>query len=513
MKIHHIISALALAGTVAFGFSSCISDDSELGSNNLPSLQIAGAGATEMPKYNIYLGNECVIKPQITYDGGNESELKYSWKIGSYANGMKGELTEVSTDSELHYNFDKGGSYYVHLTVTDGKVGKVVEYQVNVNRTFEEGYMLTSTDADGKGNLVFVKIMTPEEIAAGQEPVIMEHSMEKMNSNVSENGLINAILCKLQLGYNEYLTRLCVATEKSCYILDPNNMTVISQLNFDDLIPGFKATDFIPDSYAPYAYDAEKKKFAHIELTYLFPYSKESFTNCHPEKFIISKYSSWGNEALWTFYLNYTDNKVIIYSPYAAYFGYNTDFPDTENFFDGHSIITAFYGDSPNANYITPSYFLTRNNQNGDITLWTDAEDSYFYKQENLTTQAFTPTANTAVPEKGTTFVVSPKQQRYFYPLNNSVYVLLPKSDFALPEKSQYAIHFGADEEVTFLDVNFTTDELYVATYNKTSKRGSFYIYDCKDVRTDNGANVKPKAEYRHCAGKISNIIYKPSVQ
>ena len=32
-------------------------------------------------------------------------------------------------------------------------------------------------------------------------------------------------------------------------------------------------------------------------------------------------------------------------------------------------------------------------------------------------------------------------------------------------------------------------------------------------VRTDNGANVKPKAEYRHCAGKISNIIYKPSVQ
>ena len=111
MKIHHIISVLALAGTMAFGFSSCISDDSELGSNNLPSLQIAGAGATEMPKYNIYLGNECVIKPQITYDGGNESELKYSWKIGSYANGMKGELTEVSTDSELHYNFDKGGSY------------------------------------------------------------------------------------------------------------------------------------------------------------------------------------------------------------------------------------------------------------------------------------------------------------------------------------------------------------------------------------------------------------------
>lgn len=47
-----------------------------------------------------------------------------------------------------------------------------------------------------------------------------------------------------------------------------------------------------------------------------------------------------------TFYLNYTDNKVIIYSPYASYFGYDTDFPDTENFFDGHSIITAFYGDS-----------------------------------------------------------------------------------------------------------------------------------------------------------------------
>lgn len=91
----------------------------------------------------------------------------------------KGDLEEVSTEPELKYNFTSGGSYYVHLNVTDGKVGKTVNYQVNVNRTFENGYLITSSDADGKGNLSFVKILTPEEIAAGEKEVVVEHCMEK----------------------------------------------------------------------------------------------------------------------------------------------------------------------------------------------------------------------------------------------------------------------------------------------------------------------------------------------
>ena len=82
-----------------------------------------------------------------------------------------------------------------------------------------------------------------------------------------------------------------------------------------------------------------------------------------------------------------------------------------------------------------------------------------------------------------------------------------------MPDKSQYAIQFAANEEITFLDTNLSTDELYVATYDKTTQRGNFYIYDCKDVRTDNAAAVKAKAEYKNCAGRISSVMYKPSIQ
>lgn len=516
MKAKNIFSAWALAAVMAVSFVSCVSDDSELGDvtgGNLPTLKVAGAGATEMPKYNFYLGNECVITPEITYLNGNEGDLQYSWKIGTYANGIKGELTEVSQERDLHYSFDKGGAYYAHLTVTDGKVGQAVDYQININRTFEEGYVLTSTNADGKGNLTFVKILTPEEIAAGSGNVIMENFMEKMNEGVTEQGLVNSVIKTFYIDYPKQATRLCVTTEKSCFILDPNNMTVLTQINFDELYPGFRATHFMNDSYAPYAYDANMKKFAHIDLTYLFPYEKADFKMCKAEDFILNKYMSWGTPYEYTFYMDYTNNKVAMYSAYASYFGVDTYFPDTENLLDGQTLITAFYGDQPGSNYVTPTYIMSRDNASGDINLFTNSADSYYYIVSNFTRQTITPTANTAVPGRGACLVVSAKQQRYYYYVDNGVYVLLPKSAFALPEKSQAAIKFGASEEVTFLDTNFTTDELYVATYDKTTQRGSFYIYDCKDVRTDNGAAVQPKAAYKNCSGRISSIIYKPSVQ
>ena len=516
MKIQHILTAWAITGLLSLGMTSCISDDSETGDltgSNIPSLSIGGTDATEMPTYNLYLGDECIINPQISYSGGNENDLKYSWKIGTYANGVKGQLEEVSTERNFRYTFDKGGSYYAHFTATDGQVGKAVDYQINVNRTFEEGYVLTTTNADGKGNLTFVKILTPEEIAAGKKEVIMENFMEKMNEGVSEQGLVNSIIKSFYIDYPKQATRLCVSTDKNCYVLDPNNMTILTQINYEELYPGFKATHFINDSYAPYAYDANMKKFAHIDLTYLFPYEKEHYLQCHAEEFVLNKYMSWGSEYLYTFYVDYTKNKVAMYSAYASYFGYDTYFPDTDNLLEGHSLITAFYGDQPGSNYVTPTYILSRDNATNDIVLWTNSSDSYYYVTSNFTKQSFTPTANTAVPKRNTTFVVSTKQQRYYYPLGNCIYVFLPKNDFALPEKNQYALQYGADEEVTFIDTNFSTDELYVGIYNNNTKRGSFYIYDCKDVRTDNVGGATPKSAYKNCAGRISSILYKPSVQ
>ena len=178
MKTKSIFSVWTLTAMLSMTLTACVTDDSSEGGNTIPQLNVKGADSDEMTTYNFYLGNDCVISPDITYSGGNEENLKYSWKIGTMANGLMGKLEEVSNERDLKYTFTSGGTYYAHFTVSDGLVGKAVNYRININRTFEEGYLLTSTDADGKGNLAFVKILTPEEVAEGQKQVVIEHSLE-----------------------------------------------------------------------------------------------------------------------------------------------------------------------------------------------------------------------------------------------------------------------------------------------------------------------------------------------
>ena len=141
MKRKNIFTAIALALSLSLGMVSCISDDSTEATRELPTLTIQNANGSEMPEYNLYLGNDCVIDPQVSYSG-DASNLQYKWQVGTYLNGAKGKLEEVSTEPTLNYQFTSGGTYYVHLAVTDGQVGKVIEYKVNVNRTFEKGYLI-----------------------------------------------------------------------------------------------------------------------------------------------------------------------------------------------------------------------------------------------------------------------------------------------------------------------------------------------------------------------------------
>ena len=510
-----------LMALMAPGMVSCVSDDSEEGGTAIPELSVKGSDSDDMLTYNTYLGTECNITPEITYKGGDEGNLKYSWKIGTMANGVQGELEEVSTERNLNYKFTSGGTYYAHLTVSDGLVGQAVDYRINVNRTFEEGYILSSTDADGSGNLAFVKLLTPEEIAAGQKPVVIEHSLEAMNEGYSEKGLIRAV--KASTTWPKTITRLLVSTDTRCFILDPNNFTILSDIKYGDLFPGFKATFFMPDSYTPWAYDSSMKKFVHVNITYMFPFEYTPYKECTADEFIICNSLNWGREAVTTFFVNKDENTVAIYDGNASYYGYDNCFFSTGDMFNGHEFISAFPGTGPGSNYVTPTYFITRDNATNDICLWTNTigyshglypDVSYYIDDPaDYTRQYFTLTATTAVPQRSLGIAMSTKFQRYYYAVDNCVYVLLPNNDFALPDKSQYAIQLGGNEEITFIDTNLIADELYVATVDKSTQRGNFYIYDCKDVRTDNATAVRPKAEYKNCAGRISNVMYKPSIQ
>lgn len=508
MKSKNIFAIIALSLGLSLGFNSCVSDDSTEGTRELPQLSIKGSDATTLPIYNVYLSRECHIKPEITYNG-NESDLKYNWQVGTYANGVKGTLKEVSTEPELKYVFPEGGSYYVHLAVTDGKVGQVVEYQVNVNRIFEEGYLLTSTDADGKGNLSFVKIMTPEEIAEGNTEMVVEHCLSSQNEGISEDGLVKAV--QGTISYPRDLTRILVSTKDHCYFLDPNDFTVIQSIAYDELHPGFQATIFMQDAYAPYAYDANMKKFTHLNLNYMFPYEYGYFKDFSMEDCSVSYYLDYrGKASPQIFYMDYTNSKASIFSASNPYFGLDTYFTDPGDMLKDQKLLATFVGKSGNVVYI-----LSQDKDGSKATLWKDSSPFSFYyiQKTDFTKETIEISNNTALPIQGSRFVLSPIYNRYFYPVDNCVYVYLPQNAFTLPTKDQYAIKFSENEEVTYMDTNFDTEELYVATYDKQTQRGNFYIYDCKDVTTNNKGNIQPKEAHKSCAGRISYLMYKPSIQ
>lgn len=262
----------------------------------------------------------------------------------------------------------------------------------------------------------------------------------------------------------------------------------------------------------PYAYDKDMKKFAHINLQFMFPYDYQYFHGCEPEQMVENYFSQWGTPTEKTFFLNYSANTVAIFSSYASWYGFDNSFPDCKNLLDGQKLITAFSGVEPNDSYITPVYILSKDESSNELYLWENGSTN-FMEPAGFVSQKMAITDNTAVPAQGASFVVTATYGRYYYAVDNAVYVFLPQNTFSLPNKNQYAIQFGANEEVTYLYVDLATNELYVATYDKNTKRGSFYIYDCADVRTDNAGNVQPKESHKNCAGRISYVIHKPSIQ
>lgn len=491
-------------------FTACVDDDSSEGGNPLPTIAIEGADDATMPVYNFYMGEDAIITPKITYTGSDT--LTYHWQVGSYANGTKGELQDAGDGAELRYHFYEGGSHYAHLTVTDGKVGKVAEYQINMNRTFEEGYLLTATDADGAGNLTFVKVLTPEEEAAGTGDIIVEHALEKTNEGVSEQGLVGAQTGSYYLRGTGDVTRLIISTQDSCYFVEPNELTIVSASTYNDLYPGFKASGFykMMSGIAPYVYDKNLKKFEHIQVQYQMPFEYSYYVGFEPEDILQGISNYWGSEYVTDYYLDYTNSRVSLFNAYSFY-GMGDLFANSGDAFKGQTLLTAFPDFAPNSSYAIPSFVLTSSGNN--VTLWKCDVSAY-----QMTSESFTPSTidgtGLAIPQQGTRMAPSTTYQRMYYAIGNHIYVFLPdNTTFALPTLSQYAIALPDNEEVTFLDVDFSTSQLLVGTYNSSTRRGSFYIYDCADVRTDNASSVKAKKSYKDCTGRISGILYKPSIQ
>lgn len=484
--------------------TACISDDSEYGSDsNVPTLKVTGDDTTEMLVYNFNLGETVQITPEVKYSG-DASNLVYNWQVGSLSNGVKGTLSEAGNTPALSYTFERGGTYYAHLTVTDGKVGRAVDYQINVNRTFEQGYVLVSNDAQGNGNLAFVSIPTQE----GGKPVVMEHCIERMNEGVTVKNLRGLAIATIT--WPSTITRVFALAEDQGYCIDANTFAILTNIDYAEIYPGFKASVISKDASAPYAYDATQKKFVHFNVQYMFPYEAKAYIGQEFDDFVNSQYSRWERLYDNQLYVNYHKPSVTIYYAYATYFGYPTPFVSSGDMLAGQQLLSVFAG-TEYGDVCCPTYLVTRAADGKTIRLYTNSQSMY-PEEQYFTVEEMTDTGEEAIPEQGTHFYGSVVYKRQFYPLGSRLYAFLPDGAFAFPKKNQFIYDFGTGETITAMSINLNTEQLYVATQTTATGRGNFYIFNCADLRTDNQGKVKPVETYKDCADKITSIVLKPRI-
>lgn len=526
MKINKIFT-FATVSALSLGFSACIDDESTYGDVAvLPTITVAtGTDAGEVPVVNNYIGSETVIEPKIEYTGSGQ--LSYEWSIPSDA-VSRASYEVVSTEPVFRYTFTQGGAYTVILKISDGTVGFSQEYEVSVNRPFEKGYLLLSNNNAGKGNLVFLKDMTPEELDEGMEPVVLEDVFSRILPTPCDEKLVDVKIFRPTWPMNARF-RLMVTTTGHCFYLDPNTFTVVTNIDFDKNIPGFKADFFIPMAAEGVVRDNATGRFLTLKAEDMFAAEETAWKGTQIDDVAVHSYVSNGGTT-WETY-SY-ENAYLQYSPLkVCNRGYSYDVGDyvvnpAEDMVDDEFINVfgapkknvviddPYYG--PYTSTERPFYFFTRSKSTGDI-YWTSYYNFGPYASDPpmLDGRKVVGNASSAIPAVGSTGAASNKFSRCYYYNGNHVYVLVEGTDGvnSLPSPSQWALEFPSNEEITYIgidDASVTGDEiLVVATADTATGRGNVYFYDPRNVRTD-APGATPFKTYRNCADRISQVFYKP---
>lgn len=510
--------------------TSCIDDNSTYGGYQLPQLSISVPTDDPIPVYNYPYGEECVLTPEISYTG--DGELSYEWSIGSYDGGVKGPREIVSNEKTLRYFFPKGGAYYAHLVVSDGSVGLVQDFMLSINRTFEQGYLVISNNSNNEGNLVFIKDLTREESEAGIPQTILENCLQRVNPDLGKAALVGALHIRWYawnpVTFRPTLTnRLVVVTANEGLYLDPNTFVASSSIIYDDIIPGFNGDGLFLSGMSPIVLDKSSKKYVTFDSENMFGYEDSNWKGYFYDLVKSYTYMSGSNQTTTSYFVNLQPLALFNNS---AYYGWSStaDLVDPDgndyNLFSDHELLVVFKGEGVLNQWDMldyPCYVISRDKTTGE--LYTTSLGGFGVYSAGITLNSQAKIAvkeSTAIPQVQSDVVASDLYHRTYFYNGNRLYVMLfNNGTFTLPLESQFSISFPENEEVTFVTINTDPDnnsstqgeDLVIATVDKSTGRGNIYIYDVKDVRTDN-PNPAPKATYKNCADRITYIMYKPRI-
>ena len=138
----------------------------------------------------------------------SDSEIKYEWAYGAPATGtlisdhkFKSYAT-ISTSKTIDYTFTTIGTFILRLRADNGETVKYHYFTLNVNSGFDEGVAVLNNDPEGNGKLSFIKALTEEEAAAGEQEVFEDIFGPSFPEYTLKNGtalkMTNSIVKKTQ---------------------------------------------------------------------------------------------------------------------------------------------------------------------------------------------------------------------------------------------------------------------------------------------------------------------------
>lgn len=521
--IKKIISLPALAAMLALSATSCIDDNSAYGGKPLPTISVTVPGDEEMPVYSFNYGEDCVITPEVNYNGGGN--LTYEWSVGTYNNGIKGPLEPAGNEKTLVHFFPQGGSYYAHLVISDGEIGFVQEYEISINRTFEQGYMVLSNTPDNRGNLVFIKDRTREEIEAGVPQTIMENCLQRVNPGIDDADLVGAQIVQWYAWAGTtvaQVTRLAVMTSKAGYYVDPNTFVISSTINCEDIVPGFHANSIFLNGLTPVMVDNTSKKYISLNSQYMFGFESSLYKGKEFDLIQSNTFMSGRNQTTHVYFVKQSPLVLSITYAYTDSGWSSSDTIDEKDengntFFTNEELLSIFKGEGISGDSGIRSYpatLLTRNKNTGEIFVTAFTGVGGYSPLIFSSRGKIDVTASTQLPDLDSKIVWSDTYHRGFFSKGNHLFVMLKNgSALNFPSQSQAAITFPDNEEITYMTLSTESgnENIIIATVDKNTGRGNLYFYDVKDVRTDY-PNPEPQLSYLNCADRINYITYKPRI-
>ena len=175
----------------------------------------------------------------------------------------------------------------------------------------------------------------------------------------------------------------------------------------------------------------------------------------------------------------------------------------TEELFQNENILSAVY---PNYNYSVFTISSPKENPEGMIIRTLD--DWTF---EELSKFTYNLGANEKSIPQGTEFACCALYQIAFWFEGSEIFAWnYSNPNPKLPQQS--VIDVGADKEITCMKLSTAETEidkyLYVGVYDKSTQRGSLYIYDTSKVMND-GRKLEPIKKFENQTDRIIDIIYK----